>query len=98
MLIQGATSNFEFTLKDKNNNPIALAGASVDFMFKRNEFESTLIKPCNIIDAEQGKCSVELTPDDSSESGTCYCQLKITFSDNSVMRTEIISFFVEESL
>ena len=97
MLIQGATAYIGFNLEGVNG-PIDLTDCIIEFKFRRNEFEPSITRECTVIDAGSGQCSVFLTPEDTSVYGTYYYQLKIIFADKTIMKTELISLFVEESL
>jgi hypothetical protein len=97
MLIQGATAYLGFTLNNKTG-PLNLTGATIKFIFRRNEFEVAQSRVCTINDAVNGICSVILPPSDLNDSGTYYYQLKITFPDTTIMKSELVSFYVEEGL
>lgn len=97
MLIAGATAYIAFSLADETG-PIDLTQSRVDFIFRQNEFDTPVSKVCEITDGAAGLCSIVLTPQDLDEHGSYYYQLKITFPDFTVMKSELVTFYVEASL
>lgn len=95
MLIQGATAHIGFNL-NTINGPINLDNATVELLIKRDESTTIETKLCAVMDI--GKVSVVLSPDDLSSPGSYFYQLKITFPDTTIMKSEMASFYVQESL
>lgn len=97
MLIQHATAFIGFTIA-RPSGRIDLTDAQVILNYRRNDSRTSVSKDCTLISPVDGTCSLMLTPEDLSESGTYTYQLTVTFPDATVMKSELGSFYVEESI
>lgn len=97
MIIRGATAHIGFRLSTKTG-PMVLTGAQVDFLFRRNEFTATETRSCTVSEQDAGAATVILTPEDTAEAGNYYYQLRVTFPDQTVIKSELALIVVEEGL
>lgn len=97
-LVQGTDGvELVFTVKNESGQIVNLNGTEVKFMCRKTDV--SFQKPCTILNAMQGICSVVLSETDL-DIGDCiyFYQINVKFSDIKEYRSSKESFFVEARL
>lgn len=97
MVIAGSTSRIHFNLNTPSG-PMDLTGANVFFVYRYGMFAQSQELPVQINDAVGGLCEIILTPAQTNDEGQMYYQLRIEFSDSTILKSETCSLYIEQSL
>jgi len=86
-----------FFIKDDEGNPFDLTDADkVKLMLKRES--TTYERTCTIVDAGKGKVKYVLTSEDLAKPGVYAFHLVITYTNGTIIKTNICREYVEDSL
>lgn len=97
MVIQGSTARVHFNLGTKNG-PMDLTDAHVYFAYRYGMYGQSKELPCTVSDAVGGVAQIILDPEVTADEGQMYYQLRIEFSDGTVLKSEKCSIYIEEGL
>ena len=86
--IRGETPTLRYTFKQVNGQPLDLTGATLTLNVKANLTDDTTLfsKALTITDAKAGTAKVSLTATETDREGAFYSEVKITYSDGTVLK------------
>lgn len=96
MFMQGSTALCQFNITNESG-PIDLTGATVYISIKKDRFAAPIKKICDITNTS-GVCQVKLSSNELDIAGQYQYQLIIQYSEAEIIKSNINTFFVEDSL